>query len=198
MGLEKQGSKPTGLIGKIIGRMMNTYHTKRYTTYFDKNQPPDNATILNIGCGGGNFLKYLSEMNSSYRFFGLDHSPEMVLMSKKVNRKVIEQRRMEIINGSVMHIPLKDASIDLVTAFETVHFWPDIQKSFSEIYRVLNKDGRFVIMNIFPKAGTRWWELVKMKTETDFIQRLKASGFEKVKTDLEKIKGWIVVESCKN
>jgi len=56
MVLEKQGSKPTGLIGKIIGRLMNNFHTSLYVEYFKNNLPKDDSKILDIGCGGGEFL----------------------------------------------------------------------------------------------------------------------------------------------
>jgi len=59
MGLENQGAKPTGLIGKIVGRLMNKFHTSLYIDYFKSNLPADNSRILDIGCGGGQFLKYL-------------------------------------------------------------------------------------------------------------------------------------------
>lgn len=61
MGLENQGAKPTGTIGKIIGRLMNKFHTSLYITYFDNKTLPDNCRILDIGCGGGKFLNYLSQ-----------------------------------------------------------------------------------------------------------------------------------------
>ncbi len=75
MGLEKQGSKPSGLIGKIIGRLMNKFHTSLYVDYFNNNLPKDNSKILDIGCGGGEFLSFLYNSNESYKLYGLDHSP---------------------------------------------------------------------------------------------------------------------------
>lgn len=197
MGLEKQGSKPKGMVGKIIGRMMNAYHTKRYTEFFEKNLPADEAKILDIGCGGGKFLKYLAGKNKTYSLYGLDHSPDMVAMSKKLNRESIDENRMVILAGSVMDIPLNGRSLNLVTAFETVHFWPDIQKSFAEVHRVLKPEGQFVIINLYPKEGTKWWKLAKMKTDSAFKHELEATGFVDVKTDLHFKKGWIVARAIK-
>ena len=48
MGIRKQGSKPTGIMGKIVGRMMNNYHTSFYVDYFNNNLPVDNSKILDI------------------------------------------------------------------------------------------------------------------------------------------------------
>lgn len=35
----------------------------------------------------------------------------------------------------------------LVTAFETVYFWPDIEKSFAGVRRILSDGGTFLIVN---------------------------------------------------
>ena len=44
-------------------------------------------------------------------------------------------------------LPFEDESIDIVTAFETIYFWKNIEVSFREIHRVLIKDGQFLICN---------------------------------------------------
>ena len=63
MGIERQGSKPTGRIGRLIGMLMNGIHTNIYISYFDNKLPPNNSVIMDIGCGGGRFIKYLSGKN---------------------------------------------------------------------------------------------------------------------------------------
>jgi len=73
MGLEKQGSKPTGFIGTIVGRLMNKFQTAFYIDYFKNELPPDHSKVLDIGCGGGKFLKFLLEANGSYSLYGIDH-----------------------------------------------------------------------------------------------------------------------------
>ncbi len=35
MGLENQGSKPSGTIGKVLGRMINNFHTTLYTNWIE-------------------------------------------------------------------------------------------------------------------------------------------------------------------
>ena len=49
--------------------------------------------------------------------------------------------------GSVEHMNFTDASFDVVTAFETVYFWPGLPKCFQEVYRVLKPGGIFLICN---------------------------------------------------
>lgn len=197
MGLENQGAKPTGLIGKLIGRLMNKFHTSLYTDYFKAKDIPDNFKILDIGCGGGKFLYYLSQRSDRFKLWGLDHSKEMIDLSSQLNSENVEKGRLILINGSVTKIEIENNSIDLVTAFETIQFWPDIDIALSEIFRVLDKGGRFLVINRYPKEGTKWWELAKIKSEKDYKTKFENNGFIDISIDLNFKNGWIIVEGRK-
>jgi ubiquinone/menaquinone biosynthesis C-methylase UbiE len=197
MGLEKQGEKPTGLLGFIIGRLMNVFHTNFYIDYFGKNLPIDNSKILDIGCGGGKFIKYLADANPTYLLNGLDHSPEMIALSKKTNKNAIGQKRVKILQGSADAILLDNSMFDLVTALETVQFWPDIEKSFAEVYRLLKNEGKFLIINRYPDEGTKWWKMAKIKNDKEFVAKLQHAGFNQISVDLDFKKGWIIVIALK-
>lgn len=45
-----------------------------------------------------------------------------------------------------MALPFEEASFDLVSAFETVYFWPDLNRGFREVFRVLAPGGRFLVV----------------------------------------------------
>ena len=42
-------------------------------------------------------------------------------------------------------MPIADESYDLVSAFETIYFWPDIKNTFKEVSRIIKPDGQFMI-----------------------------------------------------
>lgn len=195
MGLEKQGSKPTGFIGKIIGRLMNKFHTSLYVDYFKTKDLPDNFRILDIGCGGGKFLNYLSQRSEGFTLWGLDHSKEMIELSSQLNYKDLD--RLKLLNGSVTKIEIDNSSIDLVTAFETIIFWPEIDIALSEIFRILDTGGQFLIINRYPKEGTKWWKLANIKSEKDYKTKLENTGFINISIDLKYKNGWIIVEGQK-
>ena len=197
MGLDKQGAKPSGLIGKIVGRLMNKFHTSLYIDYFKDNLPKENSSILDIGCGGGEFLKFLYDSNNSYLLYGLDHSPEMIELSSKINKRAIEKNRLKLMQGSVTNISLGNSNLDLVTAFETVQFWPDTDKSFLEFYRLLKVGGQFLIINRYPPEGSKWWKIAKIKSDKDYINKLEIAGFEKITVDFKFKNGWIIVNASK-
>ena len=148
---------------------MNSFQTSLYVDYFKKKNLSDNCRILDIGCGGGKFLKYLSKKGDKFKLWGLDHSKEMIDLSTHLNKKVIKNGRLKLLTGTVTQIDINDNSLDLVTAFETVQFWPNIIDAFSEIFRILDNEGEFLIINRFPKEGTKWWKMTNLKSEDDYM-----------------------------
>ncbi len=197
MGLEKQGAKPTGLTGIIIGRLMNKFHTSLYIDYFKDNLPKKNSGILDIGCGGGKFLKFLYDSNDSYQLYGLDHSAEMIKLSSKINKQAIEKKRLKLIQGSVTDIILDNSQLDLITAFETIQFWPNINDSFKEIARVLKKGGELLIINRYPSENSKWWNIAKIKSDKEYRLLYEKFDFNKISIDLKHKKGWIIITGTK-
>ena len=71
---------------------------------------------------------------------GIDYSEEMVHLAQKTNKKFVENGHVEIIHGSVSSLPFPDGTFDLVTAFETYYFWPNLIDDLKEIKRVLKSE----------------------------------------------------------
>jgi len=197
MGLEQQGIKPKGFTGKLVGILMNIFHTTLYIKYLRDKLPGNNSKILDIGCGGGKFLKYLSKINRNYILYGIDHSNEMIKLAKRINKKAINENRLIILNQSISDLKINNSLFNLITAFETVQFWNDIEKSCSCIHEMLDKGGIFLIMNRYPAEGTKWWSIAKIKNEKEYAQILKNAGFKKIDIDLKFKKGWIVINAQK-
>ena len=195
MGLEEQGAKPTGFTGKIMGQMMNWFHTPLYVKHFKDHLPEDNSSILDVGCGGGRFLKFLYESNKSYLLYGLDHSPEMIALSAKINKNALKNNRLKLIQGSVAEIELNNMQFDLITAFETVQFWPDTDKSFAEIKHLLKAGGHFLIINNYPAEGSRWWRIARIKSDNEYIHKLKNAGFGNIKVNFKFKNRWIIINA---
>jgi ubiquinone/menaquinone biosynthesis C-methylase UbiE len=167
--------------------------------------------VLDIGCGGGVNVERFLKMTEN-RVYGLDYSPLAVQKSTELNRKAIEEGRCEIIEGSVSDLPFEDNTFDVVTAFETVYFWPDFSNDLKEVRRVLRDGGIFLICNeALPKEDDQHQkdliELLDMNiySEDQFIQYLNRAGFHDVTCFLndgpdsvtKEPVGWICVLACK-
>lgn len=91
------------------------------------------------------------------------------------------------------NIPYLDKQFDLITAFETIQFWPDLDKDLLEVRRVLKPTGTFVIVNRYPPVNSKWAVFLKTKSDADYKQRLELAGLKPVSIDKDSKKGWIKV-----
>ncbi len=164
--LMDQFKRPTGLRGRLIAVLMNRNH-KPLTLWGLSNVviAPD-YVILDVGCGGGKTVNRLAQRTSQGKVFGIDYSADMVKYSKKVNKQLIAQNRVEIIESSVEKTGFPDNFFDLVTAVETYYFWPNLPVAMSEIRRVLKPDGKLLIVSEMVKDGVYDVEHAKMIEQT--------------------------------
>ena len=104
----------------------------------------EDADVLDVGCGGGaNIARHLNRCPRG-KVTGIDYSPVSVKKSREVNAAAIAAGRCKVVEGSADALPFEDVCFDLVTAFETVYFWPSIEECFCGVRRVLKEGGRFV------------------------------------------------------
>ncbi len=192
--------KPEGILGGLMLKRMNKRHVPLADWGFGYLDLREDARVLEAGCGGGaNIARILSEYPKS-RVTGLDYSEKSVAVSRKKNRTAIKQGRCEVISGDVSHLPFHDDSFDAVTACETVYFWPDIRKAFSEVYRVLRCGGTFLIIcELSDDAETNWEEKVGPMTVYDggeLEELLRDAGFDEIRLFREGPQ-WITVRAEK-
>lgn len=139
-----QCMKPHGDEGIETIKRMNVNHNDISEFAFECINVKGNAKILDIGCGGGvnieKFLKLTSE-----NVDGLDYSEVSVSESIKRNQNAVDEKRCNVIQANVCDMPLEDESYDIVSAFETIYFWPDIENTFKEVLRIIKSDGQFMI-----------------------------------------------------
>lgn len=143
MGFFDNMRKPKGKLGKIQLKSMNKEHTPVSLWGLKHLDIQDDDIVLDIGCGGGININRMSK--KAKKVYGVDYSIESVNLSREVNRQEIYDGKVEILKGNVQDLPFEDNTFDIVTAFETVYFWPNIEKSFGEVKRVLKPGGIFLI-----------------------------------------------------
>ena len=133
---------------------------------------------------------------------GIDYSEVSVERAQKLNRSAIACGCCEVQQGDVSELGFKDAQFDLVTAFETVYFWPGLPRCFGEVFRVLKPGGTFFICN--ESSGDtdkddKWTEMIDGMTiyrDVQLKQTLEQSGFHGVQIHKNN-KGWLCVTAKK-
>ena len=139
-----QCMKPHGEEGVETIKNMNENHQPISEFAFKCVDVGTNDRILDIGCGGGvNIEKFLKLTDNNVD--GIDYSDVSVKESAKRNQKAIGDKRCRIIQADVSKMPIDDEVYDLVSAFETIYFWPDIENTFKEVLRIIKPGGQFMI-----------------------------------------------------
>lgn len=195
-----QCKKPSGEQGKIIADGMNERHYELTSWGMNHFSIAPDSIILDVGCGGGRTIHRMAAIAFQGKVFGIDYSPDCVTWSTAYNREWVEEGRVEILQASVSDLPFANNFFDIVTAVETVYFWPDLAESFKEIKRVLKPAGKFIIINEVYKN-----ELFRERNEAyiaaasdmqifapeELKQRLEEVGFKQVTTVVVEANNWL-------
>ena len=194
-----QTRKPEGFLGKMMLGTMNSGHAKLADWGFTHlpAMTPENA--VDLGCGGGRNAGELLKMFPKAHVTAVDYSELSVEKAKGYNKAMIETGRCKVLQGDVSDLRLPAESFDLATAFETIYFWPGLEKCFAQVAKVLKPGGCFLICN--ESDGTdptsvKFEKIIdgmKNYTAEDIEAALKAAGFSDVKAVHHPSKPWITV-----
>lgn len=102
---------------------------------------PKGKVALNIGCGAGSEALLLAHMGATC--IAMDITAPAAGAADKLLRKLEAGFGIQ---GDSRHIPLADATVDLVYSSGVLHHSTDIARSFAEIHRVLKPGGVACIM----------------------------------------------------
>lgn len=185
MGLKKRffqnARKPKGIGGRVMLFRMNIRHNANALWGLSHVEIPPAAKILDIGCGGGKNMRNLLRRAPQGSIFGVDYSPDSVVLSTRSNKRAIRQGRAGVSQASVSSLPFQDGQFDVITAFETIYFWPDLPHDFMEVRRVLKGNGIFLICNgsARPEGNEKWIDLLDMPiyTAENLSETLLDAGF---------------------
>ena len=111
-------------------------HLKRYE--FARVWSAD-AEVLDAGCGAGYGSALLAQ--TAERVVGVDWSPDALAYA----RAHYGAPNLEFVQADVLALPFRDASFDVVCAFETIEHTDDEQALLREVARVLRPSGAFIV-----------------------------------------------------
>lgn len=174
---------PKGFLGRCMLRFMNFGHAPLTNWGLDHVDFSDGMVMLDIGCGGGATLKRLLKRSPEGMVYGIDISEESVVKAKNVNKQLLN-KQVFVRQGSADSLPWKDQKFDVVTAVETVYFWPDLPQCFQEVKRVLKPGGQFAIMLEVIEGDSIWTNVVEGMTvySPEMLKdMLEQAGFGNVK-----------------
>ena len=203
MGLFKnfvsQTRKPEGFLGKMMVNGMNGGHAKMADWGMSHLTTIAPEEIVELGCGGGRNAGELLRKYPGAKVTAVDYSEVSVGKAREYNSEAIRNGRCKVQQGDVSALTLPEETFDLATAFETIYFWPGLEKCFAQVAKVLKPGAVFMIVNESDgtdETSLKYEKIIEgMKCHTigEIETALKNAGFSKVESDHHKSRPWITV-----
>jgi SAM-dependent methyltransferase len=195
--LVRQVKKPDRFAGRFFAWLMNGSHAPLTDWALTHLGIPEDATAMDVGCGGGRTIKQLAA--KAAQVYGIDYAAGSVAASRAHNKRLIAAGRVHVEQASVSRLPFADDKFDLVTAIETQYYWPNLQGDMREILRVLKPGGRMMVAAESYKGarndavlGSVMKLLGSSRLSVDDHRALfLAAGYEGVEIAEERRRGWI-------
>lgn len=106
---------------------------------------PEARSILEIGCGTGQFTRWLAERFPSV--IGLDRAPAMLAEFRKISPEI------PIILSDAHRLPVRDGSVDLSVFVVTLEFLEDPEVALAEAMRVARRGVLLITLNPWSLGG---------------------------------------------
>lgn len=102
-----------------------------------------------------------------------------------------------MVQGNAAAMPFQAETFDVVSAFETVYFWPGLEACFAEVNRVMKRGGTFMICNECDgtnAADEKWQKMIdgmRIYPEEELRAALEKAGFIEIESRRETKKHWL-------
>jgi len=123
-------------------RLHQRFSTNRYGQMrwmFDRIQLPENARVLELGCGTGILWRGSVKVPHGWRVILTDMSDGMLRETRDSLARL--GRSFTYMQADAQAIPFRDASFDAVIANHMLYHVPDIPRALDEVRRVLKPIG---------------------------------------------------------
>ena len=111
----------------------------------------DFKDLLDCGCGTGAMISLLYEKMPDKNYTGIDITPKMIEAAKAKNLE-----RVDWVVGDCENLPFDDDSFDVVICTNSFHHYPNPQKFFDSVFRVLKSGGRLILQDYTAPKGILW------------------------------------------
>jgi len=144
-------------------------------------------TVLDLGSGGGiDVLLSAQRVGPTGMAYGVDMTDEMLALARS-NQAAAGVTNVEFRKGDIEHIPLADASVDVIISNCVINLSADKRRVLAEAFRVLKPGGRFAVSDVIvrgeiPEDVRRSAELwvgcvAGALDEQHFLALLREAGF---------------------
>lgn len=141
-----QARKPSGIIGRyLMTKIFNTGNADLNSFVKEILDLQRNDRVLEIGFGPGKLINEMADITTEGIVEGIDFSSAMLKQATKLNKQHILTEKVRLHHGECSSLPFNNESFDKLCSTNTIYFWKQPKKYFSEMFRVVKSGGMIVI-----------------------------------------------------
>ncbi|KUM99885.1 hypothetical protein AQI95_37330 [Streptomyces yokosukanensis] len=142
--------------------------------------------VLEVGCGLGEGLNFLSRVIHAKTMVGLD------LSEQAVNRAnaALSRAGLRYVQGDAENLPFEDGEVDVVVNIESAHNYPRLEKFLQEAARVLKPGGFFTHVDLYTTQRHAFLKELQAKdlglewvVERDISSKVQAAIHQRLSPD---------------
>ena len=108
----------------------------------------EGMTVVDLGSGAGIDVFIASQhVGTTGNVIGVDMTEQMILRARE-NALNLGIANVEFRLGDIEHMPIDPETVDLIMSNCVINLVPDKLRAFTEMYRVLKKNGSFIISDM--------------------------------------------------
>lgn len=107
--------------------------------------------LLDCGCGTGAMISLLYEKNPHRHYTGIDLTPKMIEVARAKSLPGVDW-----VVGDCEDLPFDDNSFDAVICSNSFHHYPNPQRFFYSVRKVLRPGGRLILQDYTAPRAILW------------------------------------------
>lgn len=140
--MDRQARRPSGAKATSI-YADPLFHWPNFFAILDELKLASEDNLLEVGCGGGAFVK--AALESGCKATALDYSLEQIMVAQHQNASSVQQGRLALLEADAVKLPLVDEEFTCAVMTGVLDFLSEPVLALSEIRRTLKPGGRMIV-----------------------------------------------------